>query len=328
MFDSHIQISVVIPLFNEEESLPELSAWIQRVMQENHFTYEILFIDDGSKDDSWKVIKALSKENPCIRGFKFVRNYGKTAALQTGFQAARGEVVITMDADLQDSPDEIPELYRMIKEERYDLVSGWKKKRYDPITKTIPTKLFNAATRSISGVKLHDFNCGLKAYKQDVVKNVTIYGEMHRYIPVIAKWNGFGKIGEKPVQHQARKYGYTKFGLERFIFGFLDLLSIAFVNKFGRRPMHFFGSLGTMMFFLGTIIAFWLMGSKIYKIYISHEVYRNVTENPLFFLALVAITVGSQLFLAGFIGELFVKQSISKTGDYLIAEEVGKVEGI
>lgn len=324
MTDSAIQISVVIPLFNEEESLPELSDWITRVMIENNFTYEVLFVDDGSKDQSWRVICELAEKNPNIKGKRFVRNYGKTAALQTAFQAARGDVVITMDADLQDSPDEIPELYRMIKEERYDLVSGWKKKRFDPISKTIPTKIFNAATRSISGVSLHDFNCGLKAYRNDVVKNITIYGEMHRYIPVIAKWNGFGKIGEKVVQHQARKYGYTKFGLERFVFGFLDLLSIAFVNKFGRRPMHLFGSLGTLMFFLGTVIAFWLLGTKIYKIYISHEQYRNVTENPLFFLALVAIMVGSQLFLAGFLGELFVKQSISKTGDYLIADKAGE----
>ena len=321
MTESVVEISVVIPLFNEEESLPELSQWIARVMKDNGFTYEVLFIDDGSKDKSWEVIAKLSEENPCIRGFKFVRNYGKTAALQTGFHAVKGRVVITMDADLQDSPDEIPDLYRMIKEEGFDIVSGWKKKRYDPITKTIPTKIFNAVTRSISGVYLHDFNCGLKAYRQDVVKNITIYGEMHRYIPVIAKWNGYAKIGEKVVQHQARKYGYTKFGLERFIFGFLDLLSIAFVNKFGRRPMHLFGSLGTLMFFLGSMIAIWLLGAKIYKIYISHEAYRNVTENPLFFLALVAILLGSQLFLAGFIGELFVKQSISKTGDYVIAEK-------
>jgi len=328
MIDSAIQISVVIPLFNEEESLPELSAWIERVMLANNFSYEILFIDDGSKDQSWAVISELSRKNPSIRGFRFVRNYGKTAALQTGFQEVKGQVVITMDADLQDSPDEIPDLYRMITQERYDLVSGWKKKRYDPITKTIPTKIFNAATRSISGVKLHDFNCGLKAYRKDVVQNITIYGEMHRYIPVIAKWNGFAKIGEKVVQHQARKYGYTKFGLERFIFGFLDLLSIAFVNKFGRRPMHLFGSLGTLMFFFGSIIALWLIFTKIYKIYISHEPFRNVTENPMFFLALVAITVGSQLFLAGFIGELFVKQSISKTGDYLISGKVGEANQI
>ena len=328
MIDSAIQISVVIPLFNEEESLPELSAWIERVMLANNFSYEILFIDDGSKDQSWAVISELSRKNPNIRGFRFVRNYGKTAALQTGFQEVKGQVVITMDADLQDSPDEIPDLYRMITQERYDLVSGWKKKRYDPITKTIPTKIFNAATRSISGVQLHDFNCGLKAYRKDVVQNITIYGEMHRYIPVIAKWNGFAKIGEKVVQHQARKYGYTKFGLERFIFGFLDLLSIAFVNKFGRRPMHLFGSLGTLMFFFGSIIALWLIFTKIYKIYISHESFRNVTENPMFFLALVAITVGSQLFLAGFIGELFVKQSISKTGDYLISGKVGEANQI
>lgn len=323
MIDPVIQISVVIPLFNEEESLPELSEWIERVMKANNFSYEVLFVDDGSRDQSWAVISELSKQNPHIRGFKFVRNYGKTAALQTAFQEAKGEVIITMDADLQDSPDEIPDLYRMITEEKYDLVSGWKKKRFDPITKTIPTKIFNAATRSISGVNLHDFNCGLKAYRKEVVQNIMIYGEMHRYIPVIAKWNGFAKIGEKVVQHQARKYGYTKFGLERFIFGFLDLLSIAFVNKFGRRPMHLFGSLGTLMFFFGSIVAMWLIGTKIFKIYISHEPFRNVTENPMFFLALVAITVGSQLFLAGFIGELFVKQSISKTGDYLISEKAG-----
>ena len=322
MTDPAIQISVVVPLFNEEESLPELSEWIARVMDENGFTYEVLFIDDGSKDRSWEVITELSLINPNIRGLRFVRNYGKTAALQTGFLAVKGEVVVTMDADLQDSPDEIPELYKMIVEDRYDLVSGWKNKRYDPVTKTVPTKIFNAATRSISGVALHDFNCGLKAYRKDVVKNITIYGEMHRYIPVIAKWNGFGKIGEKVVQHRARKYGYTKFGLERFIFGFLDLLSIAFVNKFGRRPMHLFGSLGTLMFFLGSIIAFWLLGKKIYNIY--HLLpYRNVTDNPLFFLALVAIMVGSQLFLAGFLGELFVKQSISKTGDYNVSEKTG-----
>ncbi|WP_149244518.1 glycosyltransferase family 2 protein [Dyadobacter sp. 32] len=321
MTESVVDISVVVPLFNEEESLPELSEWIARVMIANGFTYEVLFIDDGSKDRSWEVITRLSEKNSCIKGFKFVRNYGKTAALQTGFHAVKGDVVITMDADLQDSPDEIPELYKMIKQGGFDIVSGWKKKRYDPITKTIPTKIFNAVTRSISGVYLHDFNCGLKAYRQEVVKNITIYGEMHRYIPVIAKWNGYAKIGEKVVQHQARKYGYTKFGLERFIFGFLDLLSIAFVNKFGRRPMHLFGSLGTLMFFLGSLIAVWLLGAKIYKIYVSHEPYRNVTENPLFFLALIAILLGSQLFLAGFIGELFVKQSISKTGDYVIAEK-------
>lgn len=325
MAEPLVQISVVIPLFNEEESLPELSEWIARVMHAHDFTYEVLFVDDGSKDKSWEVVKRLSAADNRVQGISFVRNYGKTAALQTGFQAARGQVIITMDADLQDSPDEIPDLYRLITVEGYDLVSGWKQKRFDPLSKTIPTKLFNAATRAISGVYLHDFNCGLKAYRREVVKNMIIYGEMHRYIPVIAKWNGYAKIGEKVVQHQARKYGYTKFGLERFIFGFLDLLSIAFVNKFGRRPMHFFGSLGTLMFFLGSMIAFWLMGEKIYKIYISHTAYRNVTDNPLFFLSLVAILLGSQLFLAGFIGELFVKQSVTKTGDYGIAQRTDEL---
>ena len=317
-----MDISVVVPLFNEDESLPELTAWMDKVMTDHQFSYEIVLVDDGSTDKSWEVIEALRLQNPAIKGVKFRRNYGKSAALNVGFEATQGDVIITMDADLQDSPDEIPELYRRIKEEKLDLISGWKKKRYDPITKTIPTKIFNAATRSISGVSLHDFNCGLKAYRKEVVKNITIYGEMHRYIPVIAKWNGFAKIGEKVVQHRPRKYGTTKFGLERFIFGFLDLLSIAFVNKFGRRPMHLFGSLGTLMFFLGSIIAFWLLGKKIYNIY-NLQPYRNVTENPLFFLALVAIMVGSQLFLAGFLGELFVKQSISKTGDYNISEKVG-----
>jgi len=324
MPDAPLQISVLIPLFNEEESLPELHDWIVRVMNANDFGYEILFMDDGSRDRSWEVIRQLSLRNPNVRGLRFTRNYGKTAALQTGFQAAGGEVIITMDADLQDSPEEIPELYRMITEEKYDLVSGWKQKRYDPITKTLPTKLFNAATRSISDVKLHDFNCGLKAYRSDVVKSITIYGEMHRYIPVIAKWNGFSRIGEKVVQHQARKYGTTKFGLERFMYGFLDLLSIAFVNKFGRRPMHFFGSLGTLMFFFGTLLTIWLIGIKVYNIY-TLQPYRNVTENPLFFIALTVIIVGSQLFLGGFLGELLVKQSVNQTGDYLIAEEVGSV---
>lgn len=321
--ESAIQVSVVVPLYNEDESLPELHDWIVRVMEENHFTYEILFIDDGSRDRSWEVITALSERNPNVRGIRFSRNYGKTAALQTGFQALHGKVVITMDADMQDSPDEIPDLYRMITEEGYDLVSGWKKKRYDPLSKTLPTKLFNAATRAISDVYLHDFNCGLKAYRREVVKNITIYGEMHRYIPVIAKWNGFSKIGEKEVQHRARKYGTTKFGLERFIFGFLDLLSIAFVNKFGRRPMHFFGSMGILMFFVGSMITVWLIAEKIWKIYM-HQPFRNVTDNPLFFLALVVIILGTQFFLGGFIGELLVKQSVKRTGDYLIAEEVGE----
>ena len=317
-----LDISVVIPLFNEEESLPELTAWIERVMDENHFSYEVLLIDDGSTDDSWRVIQKLALANSAIKGIRFNRNYGKTAALQTAFQAVRGGVVVTMDADLQDSPDEIPELYRMIQEDGFDLVSGWKQKRFDPITKTLPTKLFNAATRRISGVQLHDFNCGLKAYKQRVVKNITLYGEMHRYIPVVAKWSGFRKIGEKVVQHQARKYGSTKFGLERFINGFLDLLSITFVHRFSKAPMHFFGAWGTFSFLLGFAMTFWLIIKKIYLIY-TQEPYRNVTENPLFFLALVAIILGVQLFLAGFIGEMMVKQSTVKQADYLVVEKIG-----
>lgn len=317
-----LQLSIVIPLYNEDESLPELHDWIQRVVTAQGYTYEILFIDDGSTDRSWDVILSLAERNPNVRGIRFNRNYGKTAGLQTGFQACRGRVVITMDADLQDSPDEIPDLYRMITEENYDLVSGWKQKRYDPLSKTLPTKLFNAVTRWISDVSLHDFNCGLKAYKQKVVKNLHLYGEMHRYIPVVAKWNGFGRIGEKVVQHRARKYGTTKFGLERFINGFLDLLSITFVNKFGKRPMHFFGSFGTLSFFVGTIITIWLIGEKLYNI-ANHLKYRNVTDNPLFFLALVAIILGVQLFLAGFLAELLIRQSPQRTGELLIAEKTG-----
>jgi glycosyltransferase involved in cell wall biosynthesis len=314
-----LQISVVIPLYNEAESLPELHDWIVKVMQEHKFSYEILFVDDGSNDGSWEVIQNLARHNPMVRGFKFVRNYGKTAALQTAFVQAKGKVVITMDADLQDSPDEIPELYRMITEDGYDLVSGWKKKRYDPLTKTIPTKLFNGVSRWVSGVYLHDFNCGLKAYQSRVVKNITIYGEMHRNIPIIAKWNGFKKIGEKVVQHRPRKYGSTKFGLERFIFGFLDLLTVAFVNKFGRRPMHFFGTMGVLSFVIGTILALYLLFEKLYNISQGLR-YRNVTDNPTFFLALIAIIIGSQLFLAGFIGELFVKQTFKKD-EYLIEQK-------
>ncbi|PLK43174.1 glycosyltransferase family 2 protein [Emticicia sp. TH156] len=318
----NIQISLVIPLYNEAESLPELHDWIVRVMRDNNYSYEILFVDDGSNDGSWAVIKRLAARNPFVRGFRFVRNYGKTAALQTAFVQSRGNVVITMDADLQDSPDEIPELYRMITEEGYDLVSGWKKKRFDPLTKTLPTKLFNAVSRWVSGVHLHDFNCGLKAYQARVVKNITIYGEMHRNIPIIAKWNGFRKIGEKVVQHQARKYGSTKFGLERFIFGFLDLLTVAFVNKFGRRPMHFFGTMGVLSFVVGSIMAMYLIAEKLYNISQGLR-YRNVTDNPMFFLALVAIIIGSQLFLAGFLGELFVKQTFKKD-EYLIEEITGE----
>ncbi len=314
------QISVVIPLYNEAESLPELHDWIVRVMTAHQFSYEIILVDDGSTDNSWEVIRQLSQKNTAVRAFKFIRNYGKTAALQTAFIHTKGSVVITMDADLQDSPDEIPELYRMITEDGYDLVSGWKRKRYDPLTKTLPTKLFNGVSRWVSGVHLHDFNCGLKAYQSRVVKSITIYGEMHRNIPIIAKWNGFKKIGEKVVQHQARKYGTTKFGLERFIFGFLDLLTVAFVNKFGRRPMHFFGTMGVLSFLIGSLLAMYLLFEKLYNINQGLR-YRNVTDNPLFFLALVAILIGSQLFLSGFIGELFVKQNFKKD-EYLIAEEI------
>jgi glycosyltransferase involved in cell wall biosynthesis len=315
-----LQISIVVPLYNEAESLPELCSWIDQVMQKNQFSYEMIFVNDGSKDDSWQVLQDLSKQYVSIKGISFARNYGKSAALHEGFQKASGQVVITMDADLQDSPDEIPELYRMITAEGYDLVSGWKQKRFDPISKTIPTKLYNAATRSLSGVYLNDFNCGLKAYKLEVVKTIKLYGEMHRYIPVQAKWNGFTKIGEKVVQHQARKYGVTKFGLERFLYGFLDLLSITFVQTFGKRPMHLFGSLGILSFLTGTLITFWVIGEKLYNI-AQNLKYRNVTDNPLFFLALVAIILGVQLFVAGFLGELLITNS-DKTTQYQIKEEI------
>lgn len=315
-----LQISILVPLFNEAESLPELTAWIDQVMKTNSFSYELIFINDGSTDASWEVINSLSKEYKPVKGICFARNYGKSAALHEGFSKAQGDVVITMDADLQDSPDEIPALYQMVKEQDYDLVSGWKQKRFDPISKTIPTKLYNAATRKLSGVHLHDFNCGLKAYKKEVVKTLRLYGEMHRYIPVQAKWNGFTKIGEKVVQHQARKYGVTKFGLERFIFGFLDLLSISFVQAFGKRPMHLFGSLGILSFFSGTLLTTWLISEKLYNL-ANHLKYRNVTDNPLFYLALVAVILGVQLFLAGFIGELLITNS-DKTTDYKIKEEV------
>ncbi|MHA8099227.1 glycosyltransferase family 2 protein [Aquirufa aurantiipilula] len=320
MQDSTLQISIVVPLYNEAESLPELCAWIDRVMRANHFSYEMIFVNDGSRDESWEVLKSLSVQYPSLKASSFARNYGKSAALHEGFSKAQGSVVITMDADMQDSPDEIPALYQMITQSGYDLVSGWKQKRFDPLSKTIPTKLYNAATRALSGVYLHDFNCGLKAYKLEVIKTIRLYGEMHRYIPVQAKWNGFSKIGEKVVQHQARKYGVTKFGLERFLYGFLDLLSITFVQTFGKRPMHLFGSLGILSFFSGSIITLWLIGEKLYNI-TQHLKYRNVTDNPLFFLALVAIILGVQLFLAGFIGELMVTNS-DKTTDYQIKEEI------
>ncbi len=316
-----MNISVVIPLFNEEESLPELCEWIERVMLSNNFTYEIIMVDDGSKDNSWNVIEQLATKNANVRGIKFRRNYGKSAALNEGFAITKGEVVITMDADLQDSPDEIPELYKLIKEDGFDLISGWKAKRYDPLSKTIPTKLFNWATRKASGINnLHDFNCGLKAYKSQVVKNIEVYGEMHRYIPVIAKWAGFTKIGEKPVQHQERKYGKTKFGLERFINGFLDLASITFVSKFGKRPMHFFGLWGTLCFLFGGLVSFYLIIEKVYK---SHYLIptRDVTDKPLFYIALVAMVIGSQLFLAGFLGEL-ISRSSSDRNRYQIETKI------
>lgn len=315
-----MDISVVIPLYNESESLQELYSWIRRVMNDHAFTYEVIFVDDGSNDGSWDIIRTLATENPEVKGFRFSKNYGKTAALQTGFNETSGKVVITMDADLQDSPDEIPELYRMITEDGYDLVSGWKQKRYDPITKTLPTRLFNATTRFIHDIHLHDMNCGLKAYNSKVTKSIVIYGEMHRYIPVVAKWNGFGKIGEKVVQHQARKYGHTKFGIERFLNGFLDLLSITFVNKFGKSPMHFFGLFGVLSFVGGLAMAAYLIGEKLYSIY-SHQPYRNVTDNPLFFLGLTAALIGSQMFLAGFLGELFVRNNARKD-DYVISERI------
>lgn len=316
-----MDISVVIPLYNEEESLPELEAWIRKVMQENELGYEILFVDDGSNDRSWKVIEQLRHANPRVKGIKFRRNYGKSAALNVGFGHAAGKIIITMDADLQDSPDEIPKLYRKITDEGYDLVSGWKKKRQDNrLTKTLPSKFFNWATRRMSNIDLHDFNCGLKAYRSEVVKNIEVYGEMHRYIPVLAKWAGFAKIGEQVVEHRARKYGTTKFGINRFINGFLDLLSIFFVGKFSKRPMHFFGTFGVLAFFFGFIVALWLIVEKLLAI-AQGVPYRNVTEQPLFFGALVAIIVGVQLFLTGFLGEL-VSRNSQERDQYQIEKEL------
>ena len=312
-----MDISVVIPLLNEEESLSELCNWIEKVMTANAFSYELILIDDGSKDNSWKIIETLSSKNPNIKGIKFRRNYGKSAALNVAFEKADGDVIITMDADLQDSPDEIPDLYKMITLDGNDLVSGWKKKRYDPISKTLPTKLFNWATRKVSGINnLHDFNCGLKAYKKDVIKNIEVYGEMHRFIPVIAKWAGFTKIEEKEVQHYERKYGKTKFGFERFINGFLDLLSITFVSRFGKRPMHLFGLLGTLSFLFGGGLSFLLISEKVYKSFYSIPT-RDVTDKPLFYLALVAMIIGTQLFLTGFLGELISRNPVNRN-HYLI----------
>ena len=317
-----MDISVVVPAYNEVESLPELTDWIKNVMDQHQLIYEIILVDDGSNDGSWEKIEELKEKDSAIKGIKFRRNYGKSAALNVGFASADGDVIITMDADLQDSPDEIPELYRRIKEEKLDLISGWKKKRYDPITKTIPTKFFNAATRSMSGIHtLHDFNCGLKAYRKEVVKNIEVYGEMHRYIPVIAKWAGFNKIEEQVVEHRARKYGTTKFGFSRFINGFLDLLSIFFVGKFGKRPMHFFGSMGVLSFLLGTVMALWIIGQKLYDIANHIKIQREVTDQPLFYIALVAVILGSQLFLTGFVAEL-VSRSSSNRNHYQIEKEI------
>ncbi len=307
-----MDISVIVPLYNESESLPELEAWIDRVMKENGFSYEIIFINDGSTDSSWKTIEDLAKRNPAVKGVSFRRNYGKSPALNTGFMRAQGDVVITMDADLQDSPDEIPELYRMIKSEGYDLVSGWKQKRYDPLSKTIPTKLFNATARKVSGIKnLHDFNCGLKAYRSDVVKHIEVYGDMHRYIPYLAKNAGFTRIGEKVVHHQARKYGKTKFGLDRFVNGYLDLMTLWFTSKFGKKPMHFFGLMGSLMFILGFISLVIVGALKLYNMHAGNH-YILVTDSPYFFIALTLMILGTQLFLAGFIGELVARNSASR----------------
>jgi glycosyltransferase involved in cell wall biosynthesis len=317
-----MDISVVIPLYNEDESLPELTSWIAKVMNDHNFSYELLFIDDGSTDNSWSVIEELKLQFPSVKAIKFRRNYGKSAALNVAFEAAQGDVIITMDADLQDSPDEIPELYRRINEEKLDLISGWKAKRYDPLSKTIPTKIYNAATRRMSGIhNLHDFNCGLKAYRKEVVKNIEVYGEMHRYIPVIAKWAGFTKIEEQIVEHRARKYGVTKFGMSRFINGLLDLVSIFFVGKFGKRPMHFFGTMGVLSFLIGFFIVIWLIAVKLYDISMGIPLKRDVTDQPLFYIALVAIILGSQLFLTGFVAEL-VSRSAPERNHYLIEREI------
>ncbi len=316
-----MQLSVVVPLLNEEESLPELASWLKKVMDEMRLEWEVIFVDDGSKDTSWAVVSGLHQSDARFRGIRFRRNYGKSAALQTGFQAAKGKVVITMDADLQDSPDEIPELYKMITEQGFDLVSGWKKKRHDPIGKTIPSRFFNRVTRWVSGLKLHDFNCGLKAYRDDVVKSIEVYGEMHRYIPFMAKSAGFTRIGEKVVEHRARKYGVTKFGWERFVNGFLDLLSISFVSRFGKRPMHLFGTIGSLSFLTGGAITIWLIAVKLYRLH-NDIPFRQVTDQPLFYIALVAVVVGVQLFVAGFLGELISRNSPDRN-QYHIDQKLG-----
>lgn len=318
-----MDISLVIPAKDEQESIPELSQWISRVMQTHGFSYEVIFIDDGSTDSTWEEIKKISAANSNFKGLQFNRNFGKSAALHMGFREAKGEVVITMDADLQDSPDEIPELYKLIKEQKFHLVSGWKKKRHDPISKTVPSKFFNYITRKISGIPLHDFNCGLKAYHHSVIKNITVYGEMHRYIPVLAKWAGFTKITEKVVQHHERKYGHSKFGWERFVRGFLDLLTITFVGRFAQRPMHFFGAWGIVSFLIGFVFTTKILWDKLDSVWISkNPLKRDVAEQPIFYLALVALVIGVQLFLTGFIAELITRQSISKK-EYLVIDRVG-----
>ncbi|HCY00058.1 MAG TPA: glycosyltransferase [Bacteroidales bacterium] len=316
-----MDISIIVPLYNEEESLPELVAWIKRVMDKNGFSFETILVDDGSNDKSWSVIENICAKYPFAKGIKFRRNYGKSAALHVGFQMATGNIVATMDADLQDSPEEIPEMYRMITEEGYDLISGWKKKRYDPISKTIPSKFFNRTVRAFTGIKLHDFNCGLKAYRKEVIKSIEIFGEMHRYIPVLAKQAGFKRIGEKVVTHQERKYGVTKFGLERFINGFLDLFTVIFVTRFGKKPMHLFGTLGTLMFLAGGIMSIWIVVEKIYSQYHSLG-FRPIADQPLFYIALVMAIIGVQLFVAGFLGEL-VSRSSADRNHYLIEKEIG-----
>ncbi len=318
--EKRLDISVVVPLYNEEESLGELVAWIDRVAKQNNLTYEVIMVDDGSSDDSWNEVERLKATYPAIRGIRFARNYGKSAALYCGFAAAEGEVVFTMDADLQDSPDEIPEMRRMILEDGYDLVSGWKKKRYDPAGKRLPSKFFNWTARVVSGIKLHDFNCGLKAYRRKVIKSIEVYGEMHRYIPILAKHAGFKRIGEKVVQHQERKYGVSKFGMERMVKGYLDLISVSFMSHFGRSPMYFFGSLGTIMFLLGGLTTVWVIALKLYK-QINGLPLRAVTDQPLFFVAILAVILGVQLFLAGFLGELINRNS-SDRNTYLIDKEI------
>ena len=320
MSDKRLDISVVVPLYNEQESLPELVAWIDRVAQNNLLSYEIIMVDDGSTDDSWEVVEQLKEQYPAIKGIRFARNYGKSAALYCGFDAAEGEVVFTMDADLQDSPDEIPEMRRMILEDGYDLVSGWKKKRYDPASKRLPSKFFNMTARIVSGIKLHDFNCGLKAYRRRVIKSIEVYGEMHRYIPILAKHAGFKRIGEKVVQHQERKYGVSKFGMERMIKGYLDLITVSFMSHFGRSPMYFFGSLGTIMFLIGGFTTVWVIALKLYKQALGLPL-RAVTDQPLFFVAIVTVILGVQLFLAGFLGELINRRS-SDRNSYLIDKRI------